>query len=54
VRHEGTSQLFEAGYEIQQVTLVTGHRKWDNLRRYTQLKPEDLHRQAEPDDAADA
>lgn len=44
LRHEGTSQLFEQGYEIQQVALVTGHRKWDNLRRYTQLKPEDLHK----------
>ena len=44
LRHEGTSQLFEAGYEIPQVALVTGHRKWDNLRRYTQLKPEGLHR----------
>ena len=44
MRHEGTSQLFEAGYEIQQVALVTGHKKWDNLKRYTQLKPEALHR----------
>lgn len=44
MRHEGTSQLFESGYEIQQVALVTGHKKWDNLKRYTQLKPEDLHK----------
>lgn len=44
MRHEGTSKLFEQGYEIQQVALVTGHRKWDNLKRYTQLKPEGLHR----------
>ena len=45
MRHEGTSRLFEEGFEIQQVALVTGHRKWDNLRRYTQLRPEDLHRE---------
>lgn len=44
LRHEGTSQLFEQGYEIQQVALVTGHKDWRHLRRYTNLKPEDLHR----------
>jgi len=44
LRHEGASQLFEAGYAIEQVAIVTGHRKWENLRRYTQLKPEDLHK----------
>lgn len=43
LRHEGTSALFEAGYQIQQVALVTGHKKWENLRRYTNLKPESLH-----------
>lgn len=47
LRHEGTSQLFEQGYEIQQVALVTGHKDWRHLRRYTNLKPEDLHRPAE-------
>ena len=44
LRHEGTSQLFEQGYSIEQTALVTGHKKWENLRRYTQLKPEGLHR----------
>lgn len=44
LRHEGTSRLFEQGYEVQQVALVTGHRSWNQLKRYTQLKPEDLHR----------
>mgnify|MGYP000290529765 CR=1 FL=1 len=42
MRHEGTSRLFEAGYEIHQVALVTGHKGWNNLKRYTNLKPEDL------------
>ena len=45
LRHEGTSRLFEDGYEIQQVALVTGHKDWRHLRRYTNLKPEDLHRE---------
>ena len=44
LRHEGTSRLFEAGYAVQQVAMVTGHRNWSSLRRYTQLRPEDLHR----------
>jgi integrase len=44
MRHEGTSRLFEQGYEIQQVSLVTGHKSWKDLKRYTQLRPEDLHR----------
>lgn len=44
LRHEGTSRLFEQGYEIHQVSLVTGHKDWKNLKRYTNLKPEDLHR----------
>lgn len=43
LRHEGTSRLFEEGYQIQQVALVTGHKDWRHLRRYTNLRPEDLH-----------
>lgn len=45
MRHEGTSKLFEQGYGIEQVALVTGHKSWANLRRYTNLRPEDLHGQ---------
>lgn len=43
LRHEGTSRLFEAGFAIHQVALVTGHKDWKMLRRYTHLKPEALH-----------
>jgi len=43
LRHEGTSRLFEAGFQIPQVALVTGHRDWKMLRRYTHLRPESLH-----------
>lgn len=43
LRHEGTSRLFEAGFTIEQVALVTGHKDWKMLRRYTHLKPEALH-----------
>lgn len=43
MRHEGTSRLFEAGLQIHQVALVTGHKDWKMLRRYTHLRPESLH-----------
>src|SRR5271156_2307628 len=43
LRHEGTSRLFEAGFRIEQVSLVTGHKDWKMLRRYTHLRPETLH-----------
>lgn len=43
LRHEGISRLFEAGLSIQEVAMVSGHRSWNNLKRYTQLKPESLH-----------
>lgn len=43
LRHEGASRLFEAGFQIHQVALVTGHKDWKMLRRYTHLRPESLH-----------
>ncbi len=43
LRHEGASRLFEAGFSIEQVALVTGHRDWKMLKRYTNLRPESLH-----------
>lgn len=46
LRHEGTSAMFEEGYSIEQVALVTGHRDWKQLKRYTNLKPESLTRPA--------
>ena len=42
LRHETASRLFEAGYQIPEVALVTGHKDWKMLRRYTNLKAEDL------------
>ena len=44
MRHEGVSRLFEYGFQIQEVALVSGHKKWETLKRYTQLKPDELHR----------
>lgn len=44
LRHEATSRLFEAGYSIEQVAMVTLHESWEDLKRYTQIRPESLHR----------
>jgi Phage integrase family. len=44
LRHEATSRLFEAGYSIEQVATVTLHESWSELKRYTQIRPESLHR----------
>jgi integrase len=44
LRHEGASRLFEAGFPIEKVALVTGHKDWKQLKRYTNLRPEDLHK----------
>jgi len=44
LRHEGISRLFEKGYQIHEVALVSGHKDWKQLKRYTQLKAKDLHR----------
>ncbi|MGQ4582512.1 tyrosine-type recombinase/integrase [Lysobacter sp. F60174L2] len=44
LRHEATSRLFEQGYSIEQVATVTLHESWQELKRYTQLRPESLHR----------
>lgn len=44
LRHEGVSRLFEQGYQIHEVALVSGHRDWKMLARYTQIRARDLHR----------
>ncbi len=44
LRHEGVSRLFEQGYRIEQVALISRHRDWKMLARYTQIKAKDLHR----------
>jgi integrase len=44
LRHDGISRLFEYGYAIEQVAMVSGHKKWTTLKRYTNLRPESLHK----------
>jgi hypothetical protein len=36
--------LFWMGFQIPEVALVSGHTSWNTLKRYTHIRPEDLHR----------
>ncbi|RVD34165.1 site-specific integrase [Mesorhizobium sp. M4A.F.Ca.ET.020.02.1.1] len=38
LRHEGISRLFELGWNIPHVAAVSGHRSWQNLKRYTHIR----------------
>lgn len=42
LRHEATSRLFERGYQIQEVAQFTLHDSWNELKRYTNLRPADV------------
>jgi integrase len=42
LRHEATSRLFERGYQIHEVTQFTLHESWNELKRYTNLRPENM------------
>lgn len=43
LRHKATSDLFRAGLSIPQVALLTGHKTWTQLKRYTHTRAEDVH-----------
>ncbi|ERM02450.1 hypothetical protein Q644_16600 [Brucella intermedia 229E] len=38
LRHEGISRLFEMGWNIPHVAMVSGHRSWTSLKRYTHIR----------------
>jgi integrase len=43
LRHRAVAQFFRLGLDIPRVALLTGHKTWAMLRRYTDIKPEDVH-----------
>jgi integrase len=43
LRHRATSEFFRMGLDIPQVALLTGHKTWTMLRRYTEIKAADVH-----------
>lgn len=42
LRHEATSRLFEKGFNMMEVSTITGHKSLAMLKRYTHLRPLDL------------
>ena len=42
LRHEATSRFFEKGFNIMEVSAITGHKDLSMLKRYTHLKAENL------------
>ena len=43
LRHRATAEFFRMGLDIPRVALLTGHKTWAMLRRYTDIKPADVH-----------
>jgi integrase len=43
LRHRALTDAFKLGLDIPHVALISGHKSWSNLRRYTQLSPADVH-----------
>lgn len=52
LRHRATADLFRRGLDIPRVALLTGHKTWAQLRRYTNIKPADVHATVAERDAA--
>lgn len=43
LRHTATGLLFEIGLHIEQVAVLTGHKDWKMLKRYTHIKAKNVH-----------
>jgi len=42
LRHEAISRFFEMGLSVPEVALISGHRDYRMLFRYTHLRAEDI------------
>lgn len=45
LRHKATASFFRMGLDIPRVALLTGHKTWSMLRRYTKITAGDVHDQ---------
>ena len=43
LRHRATASFFRMGLDIPRVALLTGHKSWAMLRRYTRITASDVH-----------
>ena len=44
LRREAVSRFFERGLNVAEAAAISGHKTWSQLKRYTQLRAEDLAR----------
>ena len=44
LRHKAITDFFGIGLNVPQVALMSGHRDWQTLKRYTHVKANDVHR----------
>ena len=42
LRHEAITRFFEMGLSVPEVALISGHKDYRMLARYTHLRPEDV------------
>lgn len=47
LRHTAITRLFRLGLTIELVAILSGHKDWKTLRRYTHLNAQDVHAQLE-------
>ncbi|VEF11964.1 chorismate mutase [Pseudomonas fluorescens] len=43
LRHKAITDFFSIGLNVPQVALMSGHRDWQTLKRYTHVNPSDVH-----------
>lgn len=43
LRHKATADFFRMGLDIPRVAVLTGHKTWGMLRRYTKITAKDVH-----------
>lgn len=43
IRHKAISDFFAMGLNVPQVALMSGHKDWQTLKRYTHIKSADVH-----------
>ncbi|MNN30008.1 site-specific tyrosine recombinase XerC [compost metagenome] len=43
IRHKAISDFFAMGLNVPQVALMSGHKDWQTLKRYTHTKASDVH-----------
>ena len=42
LRHESLSRLAERGFDVTHLAAVSGHKSWAALKRYVNLRAEDV------------